>query len=187
MWFALLPFEENIRSLLSRRNHKHKHAWPWWQTWYPLKSPTQWLCSRLLIQRLGPEPTSLCSRDVSNPVSNWNHLLSLWLHWSHGRSYGDQMVRRWWQATPESLFSSMWFCFSCLSYPADRWDSSSFALAIRILFIAFDLQYSCCRLNQCEFPSLHTSLTVATIDPTGSVVLYTIDRLVWPQKIMLWF
>lgn len=67
----------------------------------------------LLIQRPGTE-LSPCSGDVFSLVSNWYHLLSEWHHRSHGRGDGDQMVKRWWQATSERTslhFQFMWFSF----------------------------------------------------------------------------
>lgn len=145
----------------------------------------------LPIQRPGTELPP-CSGDVFSLVSNWYHLLSEWHHRSHGRGDGDQMVKRWWQATSERTslhLQSMWFSFGpslILSIRSSGFLPSLLSLS-EYFFYCLCVPIQLPKSESIAFTSTHTSCMVVMIDLQDQLTFRRIDRLIWPQKIVLWF
>lgn len=64
------------------------------------------LCPLTVQQTLKQRPGT----QLMCPCSVWfliGTISSQWHHWSHSRGDGDQMVKRWWWATPELVSSPL--------------------------------------------------------------------------------
>lgn len=107
----------------------------------------------------------------------------------------EVMGTRWWKDGDKPLLNSLLFTSNpCgfllvlrLSYLSDPLGFFLLCSRYQNIYFCLCVPIQLLKSESIAFTSTHTSFMVVMIDLQDQLTFHRIDRLIWPQKIVLWF